>query len=297
MKQFGIDLGGTKIEGVVLDGEGRALERRRILTEQEGGYDRIVGNIVRLLRELEAAVGEKARTVGMGTPGTINPPTGLLKNSNTVVLNGKPLGRNLEERTGIKWKLANDANCFAIAEALLGVVPKEVPGAEVVFGVILGTGVGGGIVVNGRVLGGAQGIGGEWGHQFLDHSSGQCYCGRVGCAEGILSGPAVERYYANRVGERVTMQEIVRRYRAGGDHAGAAMERWFHFFAKGMGNVINLLDPDVVVLGGGLGNIEEVYSLGVPRVAAHLFNPRMETVFLRPGLGDSAGVFGAALLK
>ena len=295
--RFGIDLGGTKIEGVVLDPAGGVLFRHRIPTEQAGGYAHIVHRIGRLARELERETGLTAGRVGIGTPGTIDPPTGLLKNSNTVVLNGQPLGADLEVELGCEVVLANDANCFAIAETVLGCVPDAAPDARVVFGVIMGTGVGGGVVINDRVLGGAQGIGGEWGHMFLDHSGGYCYCGRTGCVERILAGPSVEAYYAKRAGESPNMEEIVRRYRAGRDeHARVTIDRWLHFFAKGIANVINLLDPDVVVLGGGLSNVTELHADGVRRVQHHLFNPRMDTVFLRPKLGDSAGVFGAALL-
>ncbi|WP_420458676.1 ROK family protein [Neolewinella sp.] len=295
--KFGIDLGGTKIEGAVLDDAGKVLERLRIPTERGGGYDHIINRIARVVTELEEATGTTAEHIGMGTPGTIDPPTGLMKNSNTVVLNGNSLGRDLEHLTGKRFTLANDANCLAIAEALLGAVPAEVPDARVVFGVILGTGTGGGVVVDGRVIGGAQGIGGEWGHTFLDHSGGYCYCGRVGCTEQILAGPALERYYLRMSGVSRSMREIVPRYRAGDDPAATrTLERFFHFFAKGLANIINVLDPDAVVLGGGLSNIEEVYTEGVDRIAEHLFNPRRDTPILRPRLGDSAGVFGAALL-
>ena len=293
--RFGVDLGGTKIEGVVLNGAGEVLDRRRIATEQEGGYDHICGRIEALLRQLEVTVGREAASVGIGTPGAIDPPTGLMKNSNTVVLNGRPLAGDLEARLGRPVRLANDANCFAVAEAVLG-VGRRFADARVTFGVIMGTGVGGGIVVDGRVLGGAQGIGGEWGHMFLDHSGGACYCGRVGCVERIVSGPAVEAYYAKVSGRQATMREVMRRYRSGETAAVRAVDRWLHFFARGIANVINVLDPDLVVLGGGLGNVEELYTLGVPRVADHLFNRRMDTLFVRPELGDSAGVFGAALL-
>lgn len=294
---WGIDLGGTKIEGVILDPQGAVVDRRRIPTEREGGYAHIVSRITLLVDQMRAATGRQPERIGIGTPGAIDPPTGLLKNSNTVVLNGKPLDKDLEHAIGVPVTLANDANCFAVAEARLGCVPREVPEARVVFGVILGTGTGGGIVVDGKVWGGGQGIGGEWGHMFLDNSAGYCYCGRVGCVEQILAGPAQERYYANLAGTYRTMKEIVPRYRAGNDPAATAtLERFFHFFAKGIANVINVLDPDAVVLGGGLGNIDELYTQSVPRVVDHLFNPRLDTKFLRPSLGDSAGVFGAALL-
>lgn len=296
--KFGIDLGGTKIEGVVLDDRGEVVERRRFPTEREGGYEHICRRIARMVAELEGATGITAEHVGIGTPGTIDPPTGLMKNSNTVVLNDHPLGKDLQRLIQRPVTLANDANCFAVAEALLGCVPEEVPDAKVVFGVILGTGTGGGVVVNGKILAGAQGIGGEWGHTYLDQSGGYCYCGRVGCTEQILAGPALERYYLRNSGRTLTMREIVPRYRSDDDPvATATLDRFFHFFAKGIANIINVLDPDAVVLGGGLGNIEELYTHGVPQVVDHLFNPRKDTHFLRPKLGDSAGVFGAALLK
>lgn len=295
--KWGIDLGGTKIEGVILDEGGKVVERRRIATEREQGYGHIVNRIVLLVEQMKDATGLRPDHLGVGTPGTIDPPTGLMKNSNTVVLNGQPLGKDLEAALGVPLTLANDANCFAVAETLLGCVPEKAPAAGVVFGVILGTGTGGGLVVDGKIIGGAQGIGGEWGHMFLDQSAGYCYCGRVGCAEQILSGPAIERYYANLSGTVRTVREIVPRYRAGNDPAAIrAMKRWFHFFAKGISTIINVIDPDVIVLGGGLGNIDELYTKAVPQVVNHLFNPRMDTVFLRPKLGDSAGVFGAALL-
>jgi len=294
---WGIDLGGTKIEGVILDDDGGVIDRRRIATEREGGYEHIVSRIALLVTQMREATGLTPEHIGIGTPGSIDPPTGLMKNSNTVVMNGHPLGQDLEKAIGIPLTLANDANCFAVAETLLGCVPDAVPDAKVVFGVILGTGTGGGIVINGKVHAGAQGIGGEWGHMFLDNSAGYCYCGRVGCAEQILAGPSLERYYANLSGKYRTMKEIVPRYRAGNDAAAReTMQRWFHFFAKGISTIINVLDPDVVVLGGGLSNIEELYTEGVPQVVDHLFNPRMDTVFLKPKLGDSAGVFGAAML-
>ena len=295
--KFGIDLGGTKIEGVILDEDGTVLERRRIDTEREKGYHHILNGIVRVVREMEEVTGTRAEHVGIGTPGTVDPQTGLMKNSNTVVLNGNPIKQDLKAMLDCPVTLANDANCFAVAETLLGCVPERVPDAKVVFGVILGTGTGGGVVVNGKIVTGAQGIGGEWGHTFLDHSGGHCYCGRVGCTEQIISGPALERYYLRMSGNDYSMREIVPRHRSGADRAAdRTIERFLHFFAKGIANIINVLDPDAVVLGGGLGNIDELYERGVPQVREHLFNPRMDTVFLKPKLGDSAGVFGAALL-
>ena len=295
--KFGIDLGGTKIEGVVLGPDNAVVERRRFPTEAEGGYEHVVARIARMVDELEEASGRAARRVGVGTPGATDPPTGLLKNSNTVVLNGRPLARDLEEALDCAVRLANDANCFAVAEALMGAVPAAAPEARLVFGTIMGTGTGGGLVIDGRVWNGGQGIAGEWGHMFLDHSAGACYCGRVGCVERILAGPSVEAYYARRATDSPGLREIMERYRAGEALAGEVIGRWLHFFAKGIANVINVLDPDVVVLGGGLTNIPELHAAGVPLVEQFLFNPRMGTRFLRPALGDSAGVFGAALLQ
>lgn len=295
--KWGIDLGGTKIEGVVLNANGEVVERQRIPTEREGGYQHILQRIKLLVDLLKEKSGLTPTSIGIGTPGTIDPPTGLLKNSNTVVMNGQPMATDLTKLLGVDVKMANDANCFAAAEALLGCVAEKAAHAKVVFGVILGTGTGGGLIVDGKIIGGAQGIGGEWGHMFLDHSAGHCYCGRIGCVEMIISGPALERYYAGLSGQSRSMREIVPLYRSGEDAAAqATMDRFFHYFAKGIANVINVLDPDVIVLGGGLGQIDELYTRGVPQVKNHLFNQRMDTVFLKPTLGDSAGVFGAAML-
>jgi predicted NBD/HSP70 family sugar kinase len=296
-EKWGIDLGGTKIEGVVLAEDGAVLLRERIPTEADGGYDHILDRIALLVDQLAGQHGRRPQHIGIGTPGTIDPPTGLLKNSNTVALNGQPFLEDLTARLGLPVKMANDANCFAVAETRLGVVRDEMPHARLVFGVIMGTGVGGGIVIDGEAWTGAHGIGGEWGHMFLDDSGGECYCGKIGCVERLISGPALERFYAERTGTELRLPAIVERHRAGTDpDATATVERLLHFFAKGIANVINVLDPDCVVLGGGLGQIDLLYTEGVARIVEHLFNPRLGTRFLRPKLGDSAGVFGAAML-
>ena len=296
---WGIDLGGTKIEGVVLKKQNgwQVLHRRRIPTEQEHGYEHIIRQISRLIDQLAEAAGERPARIGMATPGTIDPPTGLMKNSNTTCLNDQPFLRDMEAALGIPVKMANDANCFAVAEAKMGVVQEAMPDAPVVFGVIMGTGVGGGIVINGQILTGAQGIGGEWGHTFLDDSGGPCYCGNVGCTETVIAGPSLERYYRELTGDDLKLKEIYQRHQAGSDPlATRTIERLLHFFGKGMANVINVVDPDVVVLGGGVGNIDLLYTEGVARVADFVFNNRLDTKFLKPKLGDSAGVFGAAML-
>lgn len=296
---FGIDLGGTKMEGVVLESRAnpRQICRLRIPTEAHLGYEHILRNIHKLMGMLEAEAGIKPQSVGIGHPGTLDPNTGVIKNANTTVLNGMPFDKDLEALLGIPVKLANDANCFAMAEALMGAVPDVLPNAEVVFGVIMGTGVGGGWVVHGKVLNGRQGIAGEWGHNFLDESGGPCYCGHTGCVEMVFSGPALEKFYEKQSGEKRSMKEIVQRAESGTDaFAQQTMDRLIHYFGKAMAVIINAFDPDAVVLGGGVGNIERLYTDGPAEVLKHLFNARIDTLFLKPKLGDSAGVFGAALL-
>ncbi|MEM9819570.1 MAG: ROK family protein [Bacteroidota bacterium] len=296
---WGIDLGGTKIEGVILDGidQPQVLKRLRVPTEQHLGYDHIINQIVKLVEVMIAETGIRPSKIGMGTPGTLEPSTQRLKNCNTTVLNGMMLQRDLERALNIPIRMANDANCFAVAETKLGVVNDLIPDAKVVFGVIMGTGVGGGLVINGEVINGLQGIAGEWGHNFLDESGGACYCGKTGCVETLLSGPANERYYENLMGIPLKLHEIVDRHKEGNDEiATKTVNRLLHFFGKGIASIINLIDPDAIVLGGGLGNIDLLYTDGVWEVEKHLFNHTLETPFLKPKLGDSAGVFGAALL-
>lgn len=296
---WGIDLGGTKIEGAILESPESAtvISRMRIPTEQQKGYRHIINQIVELVDKMRKDSGLSPEKIGIGTPGTFDPNTGLHKNSNTTCLNGMPFRKDLQEALGLPLNMANDANCFAMAEARLGTVREEMPEAGVVFGVIMGTGVGGGVVINGQVLNGRQGIAGEWGHNYLDDSGGPCYCGKTGCVETIISGPALERYYRKISGEQRRLREIVERHRADNDpHATQTVERLIYFFGKGLSSVINLLDPDAVVLGGGLGNIDLLYDRGVESVRNFVFNTRLDTVFLAPRLGDSAGVFGAALL-
>jgi len=299
MHLWGIDLGGTKIEGVVLESrkDPRPLFRLRVPTEAHLGYDHMAGQVVKLVQMLSETSGLKPARLGIGHPGTLDPQTGFIKNANTTALNGRPFNRDLEALLGIPVQLANDANCFAAAEALAGAVPDVLPNAEVVFGIIMGTGVGGGWVVNGKVLNGRQGIAGEWGHNFLDESGGKCYCGFIGCVETVISGPALQKFYAQQTGHTLTLKEIVDRATTGEDPAAVAtMDRLVHFFGKAVAVVINIMDPDAIVIGGGVGNIDRLYTDGVAEVQKHLFNPRIDTVFLKPKLGDSAGVFGAALL-
>jgi len=297
---WGIDLGGTKIEGIVMeDRESRkVLRRMRLPTEQKKGYVHILRQIYKLVEVLTAEVGMKPFKIGICTPGTLDPLSQTLKNSNTTCLNDSALKKDLENFLGLPIEIANDANCFALAETHFGIVNEAMPEAKVVFGAIMGTGVGGGIAIDGKVINGRQGIAGEWGHIFLDDSGGDCYCGKKGCVETVISGTALQQYYSNLTGYELSLKEIVERHLAGEDEiATNTLERLIHFFGKGMASVINILDPDVVVLGGGLGNIELLYSEGVKELEKHVFNNRLETVFLKPKLGDSAGVFGAALMS
>ncbi len=294
--KWGIDLGGTKIEGVIMDSSrpGEALFRLRRETGASQGYQHILSQIEGVIADLESASGlTRPAKIGIGTPGAMEPSTGRLKNSNTICLNDQPIRQDLERLTGSQILMANDANCFALAEALIGAAA----GSGVVFGVILGTGVGGGVVVNGRILPGLHGIGGEWGHNPLRGESHPCYCGRSGCIEGVIAGPSLERFYREQGGDAVRLPEISQRAQAGEKLAIETLERLREKFSESIAALINILDPDAIVLGGGVGNIPLLYE---PRtrecVLSHIFNKELRTRILPPILGDSAGVFGAALL-
>ena len=294
--KFGIDLGGTKIEVVVLDDENDVLFRERIATEQEGGYRHILSRIHRLLLDAEKAAKTKANHLGICTPGSIDAKTGLLQNSNTVCLNDQPFHHDLETMLGIAVRMENDANCFALAEYTLGSVPIHVPDAKNAFGVIMGTGVGGGVIIDGRLVRGSQGIAGEWGHNYLDSGGGPCYCGNTGCVETNLSGTGIANYYRRLTGEKIKAQEVVQRYRKGESAAEETMERFLELFGKGLAYVVNILDPDAIILGGGAGQIEELHTKGLLSLKKYIFHKDPLVHLLKPKLKDSAGVFGAALL-
>jgi fructokinase len=289
--RVGIDLGGTKVEGVVLDAEHRPVLRRRIATESEHGYLHIVERVGALADEL-LGFAPQCRAIGVGTPGAVSSRTGRMKNCNTVCLNGEDLPADLARRLGRQVIVENDANCFALAEAAAGAGR----GASVVFGVIMGTGVGGGVVVDGKLRRGLQNIAGEWGHHSLDPDGPRCYCGRRGCVERYISGPAVEQAYEEAAGVSIPLEQIVMRARAGEGHARTVFDRLIDAFGRALANVVSILDPDVIVLGGGLSKIEELYTEGRRAVAQYVFNDELRTPILRPVLGDSAGVIGAALL-
>jgi fructokinase len=294
---LGIDLGGTKIEGAVLllgDGAPRTLARRRIPTLRDEGYEAILVRLTLFVHELvtEAAL-PGVPPVGIGMPGSVSRRTGLVKNSNTLCLNGRPFRQDLAAALGVELRFANDANCFALAESRLGAARAHASG--VVFGVILGTGVGGGLVLRGEVWDGLQGIAGEWGHHTLFPGGRPCYCGRAGCVERYLAGPDVERQYRERAGAKLALPEIIAR-REQDPAASDVISEMLTAFGRGIGNVISILDPDVVVLGGGVSNASVFYDEGVERVRQNVFNDELSTPILRAELGDAAGVLGAALL-
>ncbi len=321
--RLGIDLGGTKIELIALDESGQILLRRRIATPQND-YPATVAAITAMVADAETALGQTG-TVGIGTPGTVSPATGLMKNCNSTCLNGKPLRQDIERALDRKIRLANDANCFALSEATDGAAA----GAEVVFGVILGTGVGGGVVVCGRVLAGANGIAGEWGHSPLPYFQGAhnqadrestgthpvtgaalihpwpsareihgtaCYCGKKGCVETWLSAAGLVADHLHYSEEILTPAEIAQR---AGENDGACsktLARYEERLARALAGVINLLDPNVIVLGGGLSNIARLYDT-VPRLwPRYVFSDRVSTRLVAPQHGDSSGVRGAAWL-
>ena len=288
--RIGIDLGGTKIEGVVVAPDGAVVARHRVPTERDRGYDHVVERVAQVVDALRPHAPD-ARTIGVGTPGSLS-RRGLLKNSNTTCLNGRPLADDLARRLGAGVVLENDANCFALAEATAGAGR----GHRCVFGVILGTGVGGGIVIDGRVWSGPQHVAGEWGHHAVDPQGPACYCGQRGCVETLVSGPALAAAYAARGGPSLDAADVFRRAEAGESLAGAVVDAWLGWFGRGLANVVNILDPDVVVLGGGLSNVAALYDRGRDVVARHVFNDECTTPIVRNRLGDAAGVLGAACL-
>ena len=294
--RIGIDLGGSKIEAAALDEAGRVRARRRMPTPA-GSYEGTLAAVRELVTGIETELG-RCSTVGVGIPGASSPATGLVKNANSTWLIGRPFERDLARVLERPVRLANDANCFALSEAVDGAGR----GAEVVLGVILGTGVGGGIVVRGRVLLGANAIAGEWGHNPLpnprdDERPGPpCYCGRHGCVETFLSGPGLSRDHARATGVGLEPAEIAARARQGEGAAAATLARYEERLARALGVVINILDPDVIVLGGGLSQIERLYRQVPRHWGAHIFSDRADTRLAPPLHGDASGVRGAAWL-
>jgi fructokinase len=296
MIRIGIDLGGTKIEGIALSADGRAAAGRRIVTPRED-YDGTLRAITGLVAALEADAGSRG-TVGVGMPGAISPATGLVKNANSTWLIGRRLREDLERALGRAVRLANDANCFALSEACDGAAA----GAEVVFGVIIGTGTGGGIVVRQQVLTGPNAVAGEWGHNPLpwpdaDELPGApCYCGRAGCIETFLSGPGLAADHERAAGVRLGSEQIAALADAGNAQAEATLCRYERRMARALASIINVLDPDVIVLGGGLSKLRRLYTNVPAQWAAWVFSDRVDTRLVAPRHGDASGVRGAARL-
>jgi fructokinase len=293
--RIGIDLGGTKIEAIAIDTDGRERFRQRVATPR-GDYTATIESVASLVAQAEAVVGQS--TVGIGMPGVVSPATGLVKNANSTWLNGRPLSEDVAARLGRPVRLANDANCFALSEATDGAAA----GRSVVFGVILGTGVGGGLVVNGRVVTGANAIAGEWGHNALpwpdagEYPGPDCYCGRTGCIETFLSGPGLARDHEACTGQRFDVAGIVAAANGGDAGARETVSRYERRLARGLASIINVLDPDAIVLGGGLSNVARLYER-VPRLwAEFVFSDAIVTRLVRAVHGDSSGVRGAAWL-
>lgn len=290
--RFGIDLGGTKTEIIALADDGDELLRRRVATPR-GDYPATLAAIVALVTNAEAELGQRG-SVGIGIPGAESRVTGLIKNANSTWLIGRPLRRDLEHALRREVRLENDANCFALSEATDGAAA----GADIVFGVILGTGVGGGIVVHGQTIIGANAIAGEWGHNPMpgEHHRTECYCGRKGCIETYLSGPGLERDHKVSRGDTAPAEEIVAVAAAGDAECEATLLRYEARLSRALAQVINLLDPDAIVLGGGLSNIDRLYT-NVPKLwGEHVFSDHVATRLLKNRHGDSSGVRGAAWL-
>jgi fructokinase len=293
--QIGIDVGGTKTEGIGLDGHVIVAPRRRVASVPD--YGGTLDSIARLVHEIEAEAG--TGSVGVGIPGTVSRGSGLVRNANSTWLNGRPLISDLEDRLGQPVRVANDANCFTLSEAVDGAGQ----GFEIVFGVILGTGVGGGISIRRRIHEGPTQIAGEWGHNSLPwmtdeerSNAPRCYCGKTGCVETFLSGPGFEQDFARLTGMRRSSRDIVRAAGEGDAQAIRALERYHDRLARALAVVINILDPDVIVLGGGMSNLPGLPSTVVAGLAAHVFSDRVATTVALNAHGDSSGVRGAAWL-
>ena len=284
---LGVDLGGTKTEVILLDEHQTVIDRKRIQTPQLD-YDEIINSISSLVLEISKDIDNFS--IGVCTPGAISKQTGLIKNSNTQCLIGKPFKEDLEKNLGKKISIENDANCFTMAESQMGAA-KEF---GLVFGVIMGTGVGGGIVIDGKLHSGRTNIGGEWGHHTLHRNGNPCYCGKTGCVETYISGPSLEKQWLKLTGKSQSLPEIL------SNTSGEIGTKWKYEFLEnfgyGLANVIDILDPDVIVLGGGLSNIDFLYSEGKASVYEKVFSDLVETPIIQNKLGDSAGVYGAALL-
>ena len=288
MYKIGIDLGGTKTEGVLVDEEFQVIERKRVPTNQNNGYESILETIQNLVSDLKK--NNEKTSIGVCTPGALSKESGLIKNSNTQCLIGKDLKNDLEKILDQEISIENDANCFALAEARLGAAKNH----ETVFGVIMGTGVGGGLVIDGKIHSGRTNIAGEWGHHCIKPNGNECYCGRKGCVETYISGPALEKKWNELTNQNISISEIVKNSQE--DVYKTWKNEFLENFGLSMANVIDILDPDAIVLGGGLSNISFLYNEGKNLVYENVFSDTVDTPILKNQLGDSAGVFGACIL-
>ena len=288
MYKIGIDLGGTKTEGVLIDEEFQIIERKRVPTNQTNGYESILNTIKDLVNDLKK--NNEKTSIGICTPGALSKESGFIKNSNTQCLIGKDLKNDLEKILNQELLIENDANCFALAEARLGAAKNH----DTVFGVIMGTGVGGGLVIDGKIHTGRTNIAGEWGHHCIKPDGNECYCGRKGCVETYISGPALEKKWNELTNQNTSVSDIVKNSQED------AYKIWKNEFLENFGlslaNVIDILDPDAIVLGGGLSNIPFLYDEGKNLVYENVFSDTVDTPILQNQLGDSAGVFGACIL-
>ena len=287
--RIGIDLGGTKIEAIIIDDQFQVIDRKRIPTLRDEGYDAIINRIIDLSKEM-IGIGDIDGPIGICTPGTIEATTGLLKNSNTVCLIGKPIQKDMEDALGIPVLMENDANCFALAEATIGAAKKY----DVVFGVILGTGCGAGIIMNKKIHRGPNAIAGEWGHHTLYPDGRPCYCGNQGCTESYISGTALESEWKELTGEFATVTDVIdnKMYEAHPEWK----ENFMMNFGRALSNVIDILDPDAIVMGGGLSKVDLLYTEGMQAVYKESFSEVVRTPIIKNKLGDSGGVFGAAMI-
>ena len=287
MYKIGVDLGGTKTEIIVLDENLDVLERKRVPTPQNN-YNEIIDTIASLVLDVSQNISDFS--LGVCCPGTISKQTGLIKNSNTQCLIGKSLKKDLENKIQKNISIENDANCFALSESKIGAGVNF----NLIFGVIMGTGVGGGIVINDVLHSGRTNIAGEWGHHTLHQNGNSCYCGKFGCVETYISGPSLEKRWSQLTGFTQSMPEIIRNF---DNNIGRQWkEEFLENFGYGIANVIDILDPDAIILGGGLSNIDFLYTEGVNSIYSKVFSDIVETPILKNKLGDSSGVFGAALL-
>ncbi len=294
INRIGIDLGGTKTE-IMLTEENpqNILKRKRVSTQQEKGYTFIINQLSELIIDYLRYC-QQDPLIGIGIPGSINQKTGLVRNSNTICLNGKPLKTDLEALVKLPVLVENDANCFALSEALLGAGK----GKDTVLGLIMGTGMGGGIIRNGKIWNGLHGIAGEFGHTSIDYDGRECWCGEKGCLERYISGTAVEQQYESITGSRLKLNAIYEFYKEGkNDAAKQVIDDLLNHFSRGIANINTAFDPDIIVIGGGVSNIPLLYSRGADQIRKMTFSDGCSTPILKNKLGDSSGIFGAALLS